>query len=225
MVSRSTEGNFCTRARLFCFCCTIICYFTRAFLWKRLATGSSLNPRYLLLCMTTNKSEHEMLIHGTLCPLSRGKNVNWTTILQAVSSVNVTPLFLDEPTCIVVGYESPMQRTSSALKLWNMCTVSVELSRGTVDLCDVSLPPKKQTTSSKNQQTKLNILFNLSPMQKVRGSQPFGQRRPEKSRHNRNIILGENKLLKGCIPSLLHPLFLSNSVLTCIYMLRDKNCN
>lgn len=37
-----------------------------------------------------------MLIHGTLCPLSGGKNGNWTTTLQPVSSVNVAALVLDQ---------------------------------------------------------------------------------------------------------------------------------
>lgn len=74
-------------AQKLAFCCTIICYFTSAFLWRRLAERNYLDPRYLLLCMTMNKSVHKMLIHGTLCPLSGGKNVNWTTTLQAVSSV------------------------------------------------------------------------------------------------------------------------------------------
>lgn len=59
-------------------------------------------------------------------------------------------------------------------------------------------------------------------MQKVRGS-PFGQRCPEKSHHIRNIIFGENKLLKGCIPNILHSVFLSSSVLIWTYMLKDKN--
>lgn len=70
-------GKLCTEARTapfsFCFCCTILCYFTRAFLWRHLATGNSLDPRYLLLCMTMNKSEHEMLIRGTLSTVQEGE--------------------------------------------------------------------------------------------------------------------------------------------------------
>lgn len=43
-----------------------------------------------------------MLIHGTLGPLSKGKNGNWTAILQSASSVNVTAFVIFEGMCIVV---------------------------------------------------------------------------------------------------------------------------
>lgn len=42
-----------------------------------------------------------------------GENVNKATVLQAVSSVNVTLLYLDEPICIVKG-ELPAQPDSRA---------------------------------------------------------------------------------------------------------------
>lgn len=58
-----------------------------------------------------NKSEHEMLIHGTLSTVQE-ENVNRTTVLQTVSSVNVTLLYLDEPTYIVVKGELPAQPAS-----------------------------------------------------------------------------------------------------------------
>lgn len=43
-----------------------------------------------------------MPIHGTVAPLSKGKNGNWTTILQFASSVNVTALVIFERIGIVV---------------------------------------------------------------------------------------------------------------------------
>lgn len=102
------QVNGAGAAQKLAFCCTIICYFTSAFLWRRLAERNYLDPRYLLLCMTMNKSVHKMLIHGTLCPLSGGKNVNWTTTLQPVSSVNVTVLVLHQSEWFS-GYETLTQ--------------------------------------------------------------------------------------------------------------------
>lgn len=73
-----------------------------------------------------NKSEHEMLIHGTLSRrgVGGGEHVNKTTVLRAVSSVNVTPLYLDEPICIVGKGELPAQPDS------HVGTEAVELVRG-----------------------------------------------------------------------------------------------
>lgn len=67
----------------------------------------------------------EFMEHCVYCPgREKKENVNKTTVLLAVSSVNVTLLYLDEPICIVVRSELPAQQDS------HVGTAAVELVRG-----------------------------------------------------------------------------------------------
>lgn len=89
-----------------------------------------------------------MLIHGTLSTIQDGEkkeNVNRTTVLQTVSSVNVTLLYLDvsQRTLLLRVSCQRNQPAMSVLKLWTLCAVSIEFSGGNIGLLptksDVSL--------------------------------------------------------------------------------------
>lgn len=116
------QVNGTKAAQKLAFYCTIIFYFTSTFLWRRLGKEQNgFDPRSLLLRMTMNKSMHKMLIHGTLHPLSKGKNGYVTTILQSALSMNVTAFFIYcENVYSCQKYE--LQKNLKAEPLCNVCT-------------------------------------------------------------------------------------------------------